>query len=67
MMDLRHATCLERSLLLQQCLLAVRGAAPDVLIGVAEGGEIPESVQAHAWMDGTDPGAYAVIHRIAVR
>ncbi len=65
-MALRHATCLERSLLLQQCILGVRGHAPDVVIGVADGTETPTPVQAHAWIDGTDPGEFAVIHRIPV-
>jgi hypothetical protein len=44
---LRHATCLERSLIVQRWLMAY-GSPHDVLVGVNGGAE---SMEAHAWID----------------
>jgi hypothetical protein len=49
----RHATCLERSLILQRWLMA-HGATHEVLIGVSGGAD---RIEAHAWIDGYDPEA----------
>jgi transglutaminase superfamily protein len=49
--DLSHATCLERSLLLQRWLVA-HGQAHDVLVGV---GPSARDFEAHAWIEGYDP------------
>lgn len=57
---LRRATCLERSLIVQQWLLAL-GRPHDVLIGVA-GGRAP--AVAHAWLEGEDGRGYAVIAQV---
>lgn len=46
-----HATCLERSLLLQRWLVA-HGEAHDVLVGV---GPSARDFEAHAWIEGYDP------------
>jgi|SRR5579884_2211632 len=60
----RRATCLERSLILQQWY-AAQGAPRDVVIGVTAPAE---GFAAHAWLDG-DPAeagsAFREIHRLA--
>jgi Transglutaminase-like superfamily len=48
---LSHATCLERSLLMQRWLVA-HGEAHDVLVGV---GPSARDFEAHAWLEGYDP------------
>jgi hypothetical protein len=56
----RHATCLERSLILQSWLHS-HGQAHDVVIGVRHAG----SVQAHAWVEDVEPSLdYLEIHRL---
>ncbi len=62
----QRATCLERSLVLQQWL-ASSGRPYEVLIGVASGA----SVEAHAWIDRYDPEDegqhFEVLARVAPR
>jgi hypothetical protein len=70
----RGATCLERSLVLQQWL-AAHGSSADVLIGVAPQTTGPgpgpgRSVwDLHAWIEGVDDddGAHQVLHRLPPR
>jgi hypothetical protein len=50
---MRHATCLERSLIVQRWLMAV-GSHHDVLIGV---GRDADTIDAHAWIHRYDPDA----------
>jgi hypothetical protein len=63
----RHATCLERSLILQRWLIA-HGAFHEVLIGVSRGGD---QIEAHAWLDRYDAEAqgegFRVLTRVAAR
>ena len=63
----QHATCLERSLILQRWLIA-HGAAHEVLIGVTGGGD---RIEAHAWLDRYDPAeqgeGFRVLTRVAAR
>jgi hypothetical protein len=63
----KHATCLERSLLLQRWLSA-HGAPHEVLIGVAGG---TNQIAAHAWIDGYDSVAqgdgFRILTRVAIR
>jgi len=63
----RHATCLERSLILQRWLIA-HGAPHEVLIGVTGRAD---GIEAHAWIDGYDPEAqgegFRVLTRVAAR
>jgi len=63
----RHATCLERSLILQRWLIA-HGASHEVLIGVSGGAD---RIEAHAWLDRYDPPAqgegFRVLTRVASR
>jgi hypothetical protein len=62
-----HATCLERSLILQRWLIA-HGASHEVLIGVSGAAD---RVEAHAWLDCYDPPAqgegFRVLTRVAAR
>jgi hypothetical protein len=64
---LRHATCLERSLIVQRWLMAC-GSPHDVLVGVTGGSK---SVEAHAWIhryDSEDEGeGFRVLTRVAPR
>jgi hypothetical protein len=63
----RHATCLERSLIVQRWLIA-HGASHEVLIGVSGG---TDRMEAHAWLDRYDPAAqgdgFQVLARVAAR
>jgi hypothetical protein len=63
----RHATCLERSLIIQRWLIA-HGASHEVLIGVNGGAD---QIEAHAWIDRYDPAAqgegFRVLTRVAAR
>jgi len=63
----RHATCLERSLILQRWLIA-HGASHEVLIGVNGGAE---RIEAHAWLNRYDAEAqgegFRILTRIAAR
>lgn len=56
----RRATCLERSIILQQWLDCL-GQPHDVLIGVRSP---DEAVMAHAWLDHEDPLDFLVVARI---
>jgi len=63
----RHATCLERSLVLQRWLIA-HGVSHEVLIGVSGGAE---RIEAHAWLNRYDAEAqeegFRVLTRVPVR
>jgi hypothetical protein len=59
----RHATCLERSLILQRWLIA-HGAAHEVLIGV---NSAADRLEAHAWVDRYDSAAQGEGLRILTR
>jgi len=59
----RHATCLERSLILQRWLIA-HGASHEVLIGVNGGADW---VEAHAWLDRYDPATQGEGFRVLTR
>jgi hypothetical protein len=63
----QHATCLERSLILQRWLIA-HGASHEVLIGVSGDAD---RIEAHAWLDRYDPAAQGeglrVLTRVAAR
>lgn len=63
----QHATCLERSLILQRWLIA-HGASHEILIGVCRG---MDQIEAHAWLDRYDVGAqgegFRVLTRVAAR
>jgi len=56
---LRHATCLQRSLIMQRWLFAA-GESHDVLVGVASSSPI----SAHAWLDHETAPGYKVIARL---
>ena len=58
-----HATCLERSLILQRWLIA-HGASHEVLIGVNGGAD---RIEAHAWLDRYDSAAQGDGFRILAR
>jgi hypothetical protein len=66
---LRHATCLERSLIVQRWLMA-DGSPHDVLVGVNGGAR---SMEAHAWIDRYDSAdegeseSFRVLTRVAPR
>ncbi len=55
-----HATCLERSLIMQRWLMAI-GRPHDVLIGVKSP---RETVIAHAWLDHEDSRGHHVLTRL---
>jgi hypothetical protein len=63
----RHATCLERSLIMQRWLIA-HGASHEVLIGVNGGAE---RIEAHAWLNRYDAEGqgegFRVLARVAAR
>jgi len=63
----RHATCLERSLIIQRWLIA-HGSSHEVLIGVNGGAD---RIEAHAWIDRYDPApqgeGFLVLTRVAAR
>jgi hypothetical protein len=57
----RPATCLERALVLQRWY-AAHGRPHDIVIGVAG---TAESFEAHAWLEGEDPGrGYRELSRV---
>ena len=55
-----HATCLERSLIMQRWMIAI-GRPRDVLIGVKSP---RETTIAHAWLDHEDSRGHHVIMRL---
>jgi hypothetical protein len=55
-----HATCLERSLIMQRWLIAI-GRPHDVLIGVKSP---RETTIAHAWLDHEDSRGHHVLMRL---
>jgi hypothetical protein len=63
----RHATCLERSLIMQRWLLA-HGVSHEVLIGVVGGSD---RIEAHAWLDRYDSAAqgdgFQLLTRVAAK
>ncbi|HMJ02839.1 MAG TPA: lasso peptide biosynthesis B2 protein [Conexibacter sp.] len=62
-LSLRHATCLERSLVMQRWLLA-QGRRHDVLVGVAGGAD---ALDAHAWIDRYDGAAQGAGYELLTR
>jgi len=60
---LGHATCLERSLIVQRWLLS-QGRRHDVLVGVAGGAR---SMEAHAWVESYDPDDQGADYRVLTR
>jgi hypothetical protein len=54
-----HASCLERSLVLQSWVATRTGEAPDVVIGVRRG-----PFGAHAWLDGEDTEGHIEVRRV---
>jgi hypothetical protein len=63
MLRLCHATCLERSLVVQRWLLS-RRQPHDVLVGVAGGAA---ALDAHAWIDRYDAAAHGSGYEILTR
>lgn len=59
-LTMQHATCLERSLIMQRWLLAT-GRPHDVLIGVKSP---RETTIAHAWLDHEDSRGHHVLMRL---
>jgi hypothetical protein len=63
----QHATCLERSLIIQRWLIA-HGSSYEVLIGISGDAD---GIEAHAWLDRYDPATqgegFRVLTRIAAR
>jgi hypothetical protein len=57
---MQHATCLERSLIMQRWLMAI-GRPHDVLIGVRSP---RETTVAHAWLDHEDSRGHHVLMRL---
>jgi hypothetical protein len=57
---MQHATCLERSLIMQRWLVAT-GRPHDVLIGVKSP---RETTIAHAWLDHEDPRGHHILMRL---
>lgn len=57
---MQHATCLERSLIMQRWLMAI-GRPHDVLIGVKSP---RETTIAHAWLDHEDSRGHHVLMRV---
>lgn len=67
-LELRRATCLERSLIIQ-AWFAANGAALDVIIGVRRT-HVQGGAQAHAWVDRYDADCskdFAEIRRVSAR
>lgn len=59
----RHATCLERSFVVQRWLLA-QGREHDVLVGVAGGAD---ALDAHAWIDRYDHAEHGAGYELLTR